>query len=391
MTRSRRPVVRGCAPLLHIRIVQTRNFHNGRRGYPLLEVQRTAHETLRDTLRRVYPAWLWQVVGEGGRDDSLSCWLRRLVRVDQFTRSTTRSSHMRRAAGLPRPARVRRAARGRLTLPGAFTVRRPAPRRTRGQALVEFALIAPLFFLIIFGIIEFALINASIGTFNFAAKDAARTAAIIGSGAPPSSSGTTDLDGYIVNDVILPRVNGVVAAKMNSVEFYRASESGACLSGAIPNCAQYDMWQLVGGTWTSTNQGSSSSSTCPYNASSYPPGAAPPGITYWPAACRLDDLSDADYLGVRISFTYTYLTAFFATASPTVTLYAVSVQRVEPQQYGWHSSPSQSAVALASVERGSAFLGGVLQAVSSMTASVWDSRLVWRWWRGANAVARRRL
>ncbi|HLY32571.1 MAG TPA: TadE family protein, partial [Ktedonobacterales bacterium] len=41
--------------------------------------------------------------------------------------------------------------------------------RSQGQALVEFALVAPIFFLMFFGVIEFALINASIGAYNFAA------------------------------------------------------------------------------------------------------------------------------------------------------------------------------------------------------------------------------
>ncbi|MGH2504444.1 MAG: hypothetical protein ACRDID_18210, partial [Ktedonobacterales bacterium] len=41
-----------------------------------------------------------------------------------------------------------------------------------------------------------------------------------------------------------------------------------------------------------------------------------------------------DYVGVFIEYQYTYLTAFFAIISPTITLSAISVQRIEPQQYG---------------------------------------------------------
>src|SRR5260221_4264663 len=53
-------------------------------------------------------------------------------------------------------------------------------RLSRGQAIVEFAMVAPLFLLMLFGFIEFALIGASIAAFNFAAKDAARLGSYLG-------------------------------------------------------------------------------------------------------------------------------------------------------------------------------------------------------------------
>lgn len=178
--------------------------------------------------------------------------------------------------------------------------------RSSGQALVEFALIAPLFLLLLFGVVEYSLINASIGTFNFAAKEAARTDAIIGNGASPIT--TLTLDEYIVNDVIVPRVNGIVIAQMQEVVVYKADQTGACFGGGTPpGCGTQDVLQYVGGTWTSTSNN-------------------------W--LKRNDALSNADYLGVYITYTYTYLTAFFAVTSPSISLTALSVQRIEPQQYG---------------------------------------------------------
>src|SRR5258708_32877945 len=53
-------------------------------------------------------------------------------------------------------------------------------RLSRGQAIVEFAMVAPLFFLMLFGFVEFALIGASIAACNFAAKDAARLGSYLG-------------------------------------------------------------------------------------------------------------------------------------------------------------------------------------------------------------------
>lgn len=81
----------------------------------------------------------------------------------------------------------------------------PRHRTARGQGLREFALILPLSLLLLFGILEYALINASICACNFATQDAARFSALIG---PTDPSSDTDM----LNGVILPRVRQVVAA-----------------------------------------------------------------------------------------------------------------------------------------------------------------------------------
>lgn len=188
-----------------------------------------------------------------------------------------------------------------------------ASGRSRGQALVEFALVAPLFLMLLFGVIEYSLINASIGAYNFAAKDAAREGAILGKGGVPGPGGTTTpADNYMVNNIILPHVSGVVIAQMTKIEIFHASETGACISttgsGGAQVC-QEDIWQQSGGTWSSTSSN-------------------------WPQTTRNDALANADYIGVKISYTYTYLTALLAITTPTISLTATSVQRIEPQEYG---------------------------------------------------------
>jgi Flp pilus assembly protein TadG len=71
--------------------------------------------------------------------------------------------------------------------------------------MLEFALILPLFLLLLFGILEYALINASMCAFNYAKQDAARYSALIDPTDPNSDTG-------MLNGVILPRVRQVVAA-----------------------------------------------------------------------------------------------------------------------------------------------------------------------------------
>ena len=185
--------------------------------------------------------------------------------------------------------------------------RRGRAGRGHGQALVEFALVLPLLMLLIFGIIEFALINASIGAFNFATQDAARFAAITGPTDP-------NADATMLSQVILPRITGIVAAQLQTVEVFKANEDGSCFGGtfSFPCPAQNDH-VFTAQTNQSTGQ--------------------------WTPDKRNDQLVTGDYLGVRITYVYTYITAFFATASPAIQLSAESIQRVEPQEYTKHQAP----------------------------------------------------
>lgn len=189
---------------------------------------------------------------------------------------------------------------------GAHPLRGSA-RSGPGQALVEFAQVLPLLMMLIFGIIEFALINASIGAFNFATQDAARFAAITGPIDP-------NADATMLSQVILPRINGIVAAQLQTVEVFKANEDGSCFGGTFtfPCPAQYDhLFTAQTSQWTGQ----------------------------WTPDKRNDQLVTGDYLGVRISYVYTYITAFFATISPDVHLSAESIQRVEPQEYTKHQAP----------------------------------------------------
>lgn len=169
-------------------------------------------------------------------------------------------------------------------------------RRARGQAMVEFALVAPLFFLVFFGFIEFALINTSIAGYNFAAKDGARIGSLLG---------RTDatVDTQIVSDV-RNHIAGIVMATPVKIEVFKADEGGnPILSGGSVIENAYDI------------------------------NGNPIGTQSWPVDNRNDTLLDADYLGVKITFKYTYLTSYVSGGNTSLTLSASSVQRIEPQDY----------------------------------------------------------
>lgn len=76
-------------------------------------------------------------------------------------------------------------------------INRPKTRRSRGQALAEFALVAPLFFLILFGIIESGRFIFHYEMLSNATRDGARYAIV--HGATSSNPATAD----DVKDVVL--------------------------------------------------------------------------------------------------------------------------------------------------------------------------------------------
>jgi hypothetical protein len=214
---------------------------------------------------------------------------------------------------------------------GSSPQRRRGARRgrrlSRGQAIVEFAMVAPLFLLMLFGYVEFALIGASVAAFNFAAKDAARLGSYL-------ATTNCDVDNQMVN-LIKGRVSGVVVAHLVTIEIFKSDATGA-YQGTVED--SYD--NTAGGTtpcWKVLVA-----------------GVCPSGITglincTWPVDMRNDSLIGADYLGVRISYNYTYLTAFISGGNSTLSLTATAVQRIEPQSFQGHRS--LPGVALSSTAR----------------------------------------
>jgi hypothetical protein len=78
-------------------------------------------------------------------------------------------------------------------------MRRRARRRTRGQAMVEFALVAPMFFLLLFGIIEAGRFIFYYETLSNATREGARYAIVNGAntvGCPsgPAAPGSAPCD-----------------------------------------------------------------------------------------------------------------------------------------------------------------------------------------------------
>lgn len=85
-------------------------------------------------------------------------------------------------------------------------------QRPAGQALVEFALVAPLFFLLLFAIIDFGRYVYYVQILNNAAREGARYAIVHGSsdGLDPTGPGSPDPTGEDVKAVVRNYAIGVI-------------------------------------------------------------------------------------------------------------------------------------------------------------------------------------
>jgi len=98
-------------------------------------------------------------------------------------------------------------------LPFRFRRRRP---RTRGQAMAEFALVAPIFFLMLFGLIDFGRYVYNVQMLNNAAREGARYAIVHGgrslnpSGPPAPGTTSNDVAGNNVINVARQYAIGVI-------------------------------------------------------------------------------------------------------------------------------------------------------------------------------------
>jgi Flp pilus assembly protein TadG len=126
----------------------------------------------------------------------------------------------------------------------AIGARRRRRARERGQALVEFAVVGVAFFLLVFGIFDFARFFESWITVQHAARDAARYAI---TGQVNCSGLTNDRTGCIVKK-----------AKAATTGLYRGGPSGADVS------VSYQSWayQPASDNWSSGATSNSAGSQC---------------------------------------------------------------------------------------------------------------------------------
>ncbi len=200
------------------------------------------------------------------------------------------------------------------------TLRRRA--RQRGQAVVEFAVILPLFLTMVLSIAEFGVAFGTNMTLIEATREGARVGAVLGNGSGQNGcvgySGPTNVDLQIVaavQRVIQSPGSGVEIQKVDWIRIF--NDTGSNLTST-----NYDEWVALptGGI--------------PYNVCGVDlKFKANPAAQFWPATGRTGALP-ANSLGVAIQYKYRLFTPLGALVgafgSGQITMIDSTVMDVEP-------------------------------------------------------------
>ena len=173
-------------------------------------------------------------------------------------------------------------------------------RRDRGQALVEYAILLPMFLLILFGMLEFGFVFQHKLTLEYATREGARTgAALANGGSTNCPSGTFDPDPNIVAAVerVLTSPGSPIAsniASVSQIQIYKATASGTPVGASTTN------------TWTYTGPGTGpvvDGVALVFSRS---------GAQNW-TTCQRDNTSvPPNSIGVNVQYTYTPVTPLSA-------------------------------------------------------------------------------
>jgi len=152
-------------------------------------------------------------------------------------------------------------------------------RSRRGQALVEFALVMPLFFGLLFGLIELSLLFGVKALCHDATDSALRLETIV-------DMRDSGVDQHAV-DRLLAAVHPLFMAHVVRIEIYLTDATGAAPKLTAENI--YD-------------------------------GAGLLQTNHWPVSSRISMIDAPLYIGVRVTYRYDWLTSFIAATGATITL-----------------------------------------------------------------------
>jgi Flp pilus assembly protein TadG len=200
---------------------------------------------------------------------------------------------------------------------------RPARRRRRspGQALVEFALVIPLFLTIVVAICEFTFLFTSYVSMSFASHDAVQLAATYGDTAGSDCAVLERID----NDVMTP----ADPKKITTVDIYWVDITSA---NASPVAGAENIYTYDGGAHQ-CNKPDGTTITVPFA------GPSPNGYPE-PVRCNVNKgigcqpgHGAVDTVAVKITYQYTWITPFPGMLSggalaPLIT--SINAMRLEP-------------------------------------------------------------
>lgn len=179
----------------------------------------------------------------------------------------------------------------------------------RGQSLVEFSLVIPIFLALLIGVIEFAFIFNAILATNYASRDAALLAAEGGSDLGADCSVLRAVE----SDLGAPADR----AQIRQVEIFEATAAGDQVGSAT-------VYERTGSMGCTLPDGTAV--TLPYTRSA----------NGYPMANRCNVLagcgggSTLDHVGVRVTYRHTWRTPFGTTMGPFLDVVKANSMRMEP-------------------------------------------------------------
>ena len=172
--------------------------------------------------------------------------------------------------------------------------RRGRGERGYGQAMTEFAVVLPVLFMLMLGVLDGGLLMFSVGTARYATVDGARMAAQLGNAATADEQSIR---------VIREHVGATGIFSVDEVDVYKLNQDAN--GNLTPDTIFFNRYRVDG---------------------------TPMMPEPWTAASRNVGNGTSDFLGITVHFTYRWKAGFLAPLGPlqsTVTHYI----RLEPQSY----------------------------------------------------------
>ena len=191
-------------------------------------------------------------------------------------------------------------------------------QRERGQSLVEFSMLVPVFLLILMGVLELGLAFDHLLTLSYSTREGARTGAAMADG--EKLANCADVDEYIISAVerVLTSDGSPVRdhmADISAIRIYKADSAGNQLGTNV------NVWVPGAGPTVDGHQLHFQQS----------------GATGWAPCTRNNAAASPDSVGVRLSYTYRAVTplasimAFFGgPGSATLAMTDKSVMALNP-------------------------------------------------------------
>jgi Flp pilus assembly protein TadG len=164
-----------------------------------------------------------------------------------------------------------------------------------GQTVAEFALVAPVLFMLILGVLDGSLLMFSVGTARYAAVEGSRQAAQLGNAATADSQTLQAIRNKVGADHLF---------SVDEIDIYRLNQDGN--GNLTPDPTLYNRYAADGTPLLSPEP--------------------------WQPESRDVGNGTSDFLGVTVKFTYTWKTGLFQPLGPLHAT-ATNYTRLEPQSY----------------------------------------------------------